>query len=269
MKKLLFCCAVLVSISSMAQDIDQAAPTDLDEINRQLQNPIANLISLPFQNNTNFDIGPNNRTQNVLNIQPIWPFSVGNMNLITRTIIPLINQPDFTAESGSTFGLGDVLFTAFLSPVNDSRLTWGVGPALLFPSATSNELGTGKWAAGPSAVALMQTADGWTIGGLINNVWSYAGQSNRSDVNLLTFQPFVALSLPKSWTVSVAPILTANWEAPSGDQWTVPLGGGASKVVPFGKMPVNFSFQAYYNVVTPNFGPQWSTRLVVALVFPK
>ena len=203
---------------------DEPAPAggaDLDEINKQLQNPIADLISLPFQNNTSFGIGPDNRTQNVLNIQPVYPIQVGNMNIITRTIAPLISQPIGADETD--FGLGDILFTAFFSPINDKSLTWGVGPAISFPTATESTLGTGKWSAGPSVVALAQTEGGWTIGGLINNVWSFAGQSDRADVNFLTFQPFVALSLPKSWTVSVAPILTANWENPSGEQWTVPL----------------------------------------------
>mgnify|MGYP006395410593 CR=1 FL=1 len=257
----------MISIFGWSQDEPTAGSADLDEINKQLQNPIADLISLPFQNNTSFGLGPDNRTQNVLNIQPIYPITAGKVNIITRTIFPLISQPVGADESD--FGLGDILFTAFVSPINDKAMTWGVGPALSFPTATESTLGSGKWSAGPSVVALAQTEGGWTIGGLINNVWSFAGQSDRADVNFMTFQPFVALSLPKSWTVSVAPILTSNWEAPSGEQWTVPLGGGASKVVPFGKLPVNLSVQAYYNVERPTFGPEWSTRLVVAFVFPK
>lgn len=258
---------LLYAVSGWSQDDPPADGADLDAVNLKLQNPIADLISLPFQNNTSFGIDPGNRTQNVLNIQPVYPINAGSFNIITRTIVPLVSQPVGADETD--FGLGDILFTAFFSPNNGKALTWGVGPAISFPTATENTLGFGKWSAGPSLVALTQTSGGWTIGGLINNVWSFAGQSDRADVNFMTFQPFVSLSLPKSWTVSVAPILTSNWEAPSGEQWTVPLGGGVSKVVPFGKLPVNLSFQAYYNVERPTFGPEWSTRFVVAFVFPK
>lgn len=270
MKKTFLLLVSLFLCSSLAWSQDDPPPAsgaDLDDINVKLQNPVADLISLPFQNNTSFGIGPENRTQNVLNIQPVYPFAVGNVNVITRTIAPIISQPVGADETD--FGLGDILFTAFLSPINAKKITWGVGPAISFPTATEPTLGSGKWSAGPSVVALTQTDSGWTIGGIINNVWSFAGQSDRADVNFMTFQPFVALSLPKSWTVSVAPILTSNWEAPSGEQWTIPLGGGVSKVVPFGKLPVNLSFQAYYNVEKPTFGADWSTRVVVAFVFPK
>ena len=162
-----------------------------------------------------------------MNIQPVVPISLGSdWNLITRTIFPVITQPDFFSESGSTTGLGDVNFTAFLSPSKPSKFIWGVGPAIILPTATDQTLGSGKWSAGPSVVGL--TIQGpWVAGLLVSQVWSFAGQSDRDDVNFFLAQYFVNYNMNHGWYLVSAPILTSNWEASSGDQWIVPFGGGA------------------------------------------
>ncbi|MBW1825539.1 MAG: transporter, partial [Deltaproteobacteria bacterium] len=129
------------------------------DLAKQTQNPVANLISLPLQNNTNFGIGPDDETQNILNIQPVWPFSIGeDWNLITRTILPVVSQ-------GRINGLGDTTFTGFFSPKDSSKLTWGVGPVFLIPTATDNTLGSDKWGAGASAVLLVMPGK-WVVGSL-------------------------------------------------------------------------------------------------------
>lgn len=260
--------AIFFSISvSFAQQTHEQ--TRDEELTKAAQNPIANLMSFPFQNNTNFKMGPDsNRTQNVLNIQPVIPLMHGR--LITRTIFPLIWNPDYTQESGSNFGFGDILFTAFYSP-ESKGLTWGVGPVVQFPSGAP-DFSTGKWSAGPSVVALAMPGQ-WVIGALLNNIWSFAGQENKPDVNFMTFQPFINYNLPNFY-FTFSPIVTANWEAEKNqytnddNKWTVPLGIGLGKLVKFGKLPVNLNASYYYNVVRPDYGPQYQVRLLAAVLLP-
>jgi len=241
-----------------------------EELTKAAQNPIANIMSFPFQNNTNFKMGPDsNRTQNVLNIQPVLPFFKGR--LITRTIFPLVWNPDYTQESGSNFGLGDIIFTAFYAP-ESKGITWGVGPVVQFPSG-GTDFGTGKWCAGASVVALAMPGQ-WVVGALINNIWSFAGAEDRADVNFMTFQPFINYNLP-SFYFTFSPIVTANWEAEknetTGDNnvWTVPLGLGFGKLIKLGgKLPVNLNASYFYNVVRPDYGPQYQVRLLAAVLLP-
>jgi hypothetical protein len=239
------------------------------DLAKQAQNPIASLISLPFQNNTNFGIGPDDETQNILNIQPVWPFTLNeDWNLITRTIIPVISQPDIlTGGEGSINGLGDVSFSGFFSPKDSGKLTWGVGPVFLLPTATDDSLGVDKWGAGPSVVLLTMPGH-WVIGSLFSNIWSFAG-SGEQDVNLFTWQYFINYNLPNHWYLTSAPIITANWEAESDNTWTIPFGGGFGKIFKIGKQPVNGQMSAYYNVEKPDSGADWQLRLQLQFLFPK
>jgi len=254
---------IIITSTVYAQEASDA------DLAKQAQNPVANLISLPFQNNTNFGIGPDDETQNILNIQPVWPFTLNeDWNLITRTILPVVSQPDIlTGGEGSTTGLGDTTFTAFLSPKDSGKLTWGVGPVLLFPTATDDVLGADKWAAGASVVLLAMPGN-WVVGSLFSNVWSFAGSGDQ-DINLFTWQYFINYNLPNKWYLTSAPIITANWEADSDNTWTVPFGGGIGKIFNIGKQPVNGQVSAYYNVETPDFGPDWQLRLQLQFLFPK
>jgi len=221
------------------------------------------MISVPFLNSTNFGVGPNNdRTANLLNIQPVIPFFNGR--LITRTILSIPTVPQFTEEGGSKTGFGPILFTAFYSP-KSKNITWGVGPAISFPTG-GDDFGSGKWAAGPSLVALAMPGK-WVIGGVINNVWSFAGDADRADVNFMTFQPFFNYNFPKFY-LTYAPIITNDWEAESGNQLTLPVGLGAGKLVKFGKLPVNLNANYFYNVITPDNGPDWQIRILAAVLLP-
>lgn len=242
--------------------------TDEGALARAAQNPVASMMSVPFQNNTSFGIGPHNRSQNVLNIQPVIPFGLSDdWNLITRTICPLIYQPFVSRESGGKFGLGDINLTAFLSPAKPGAIIWAVGPIVSFPTGTDEILGTEKWAAGPSAVVLIMQGP-WVIGALANNLWDFAGASDRGQVNQMLIQYFINYNLPGGWYLVSAPINTANWKAPSGEKWTVPIGGGFGKIMAIGGLPVNASAQAYYHVEKPTGGPDWSLRLQVQFLFP-
>ena len=247
-----------------------AWPVSADQdLAKQAQNPIANMISLPLQNNTNFGIGPDDETQNILNIQPVLPFSLSeDWNLITRTILPVVSQPGIlTGGEGRTNGLGDTTFTGFLSPKDSSPLIWGVGPVLLLPTATDDKLGSDKWGAGPSVVLLTMPGN-WVVGSLFSNVWSFAGSGDQ-DINLFTWQYFINYNLPDSWYLTAAPIITANWKADSNNTWTVPFGGGVGKIFRIGKQPMNGQVSVYYNVEKPDYGPDWQLRVQLQFLFPK
>ena len=267
-----------------------ASAQEGDALREAAQNPIANLISLPFQNNTNFDIGRSSNTQNVLNIQPVIPISLNqDWNLITRWIMPVINQPPFFSGTelqaleevagpgiGRTeFGLGDFNPAFFFSPKapislgSGASLVWGAGPIFQLPTATNDELGTGKWSAGPTFVVFV-TAEPVTAGFLINNLWSFAGDQDRSNVNAMLLQPFFNYNLPKGWYLTTSPIITANWEAGSDNRWTLPIGGGIGRIFKIGDQPVNAQLSAYYNVVTPDdTGPSWQLRTQFTFLFPQ
>ena len=251
------------------EDIDYDGDGDVDEgdLARAAQNPVGDLISLPFQNNTNFDLGPRERTQNVLNIQPVWPIGLSkNWNFITRTILPVVSQP--APGTDRTNGLGDLNFTGFFSPRKPGKVIWGAGPVLVFPTATDEVLGTEKWSIGPSFVALTMKGP-WVVGALLNNIWSVAGEDERADVNSFLLQYFVNYNYPSGWYLTSAPILTANWEATSGEKWTIPFGGGVGKVFAIGRQPLNINTQVFYNLEKPTFGADWQWRFQIQLLFPK
>jgi len=234
------------------------------ELSQQAANPIANLMSFPFQNNTNFRIGPYDRTGNVLNIQPVIPFAEGK--LITRTIFPIVWIPDVTQESGMySTGLGDILFTAFYVPQSGDMMR-GIGPVIEIPTGGERR-GTQKWGIGPSFVLLAQPGN-WTLGVLMNNVWSIAGKSERADVNKGLLQYFIVYQFGDGWYLNSAPIITVNWKAESGQQWIVPFGVGAGKLSFVGKLPVNVQLGAFYNVVKPDSGPDWQFRAQIQFLLP-
>lgn len=241
------------------------------------QNPIAAMVSLPFQNNTFFRTGPDNDTANVLNIQPVVPLSFGEWNVITRTIVPLIYLPSVTDslpdlpssdKSGDDFGLGDINVSAFLSPVSEGKFTWGVGPSLSLRTATTDRVGTQKWSAGPTAVGLV-ISQPWVAGALVRHLWSFAGKSDREDVNQTLIQPIVNYNLPKGWYLVTSPIITANWEADKDDAVVVPVGGGFGRVFKVSDQAINSNVQVYYNAVRPDFAPEASMRLQLTFLFPK
>jgi len=248
------------------------AELSAEDLAKAAQNPIGNLISVPFQNNTNFDVGPQGGTQNILNIQPVIPFTVNeDWNIITRTILPLIWQPGFVPGEGTTFGLGDLQLSGFLSPSvpGAGGLIWGVGLITQMPTDT-NDLGNKNWGLGPTAVVLkLEKGSPWVYGVLVNNVWSLTSDHRGGSYSNFLIQPFVNYNFPDGTYINTAPIITADWKAESGQQWTVPLGLGVGKIFRFSKLPVNTQLGAYYNVVKPDNGANWQLRAQVQFMFPK
>lgn len=229
------------------------------------QNPIANLVSVPFQNNFNFGWGPHDELQYDLNIQPVYPIELpNNWLIITRNIFPIVSQP----WPKSVFGLGDLTSSLFITPPPFGSFMIGVGPVFGVPIATDKTLGSGKLAIGPTAV-LVYSEGPWVIGGLINNLWSIAGSKNRPDTNVMTLQPFINYNLPKEWFVFTSPIMTANWRENSKNCWTLPVGGGIGKLTQWNKQPINISLSVYYNILTPKYEEDWTIRFVMQFLFPK
>jgi len=247
------------------------AEMSAEELAKLAQNPVGNLISVPFQNNTNLNFGPEKGTQNILNIQPVIPISVNEeWNIITRTILPVIWQPSLGPGIDSNTGIGDTTFTAFLSPAKPGHWIWGAGPVVQLPTNSNAVLGNKNWGMGASFVVLhLEHGDPWVYGVLVNNVWSLTNDKQGGSYSNGLVQPFVNYNFPEGFYLTSAPIWTVEWKANSGNQWTVPLGGGVGKIFHLGKLPVNTQLSAYYNVVRPDFGANWQIRAQVQLMFPK
>jgi len=255
-----------------AEEPEAATSAATEALQKATQNPVASLISVPVQNNNNFGMNPGYRTQDVLNIQPVIPIGISkDWNLLVRWIMPIVYQPvpnaPGTPETGE-YGLGDMVPTFFISPKKPGKLIWGAGPVFQLPTATNTFLGQGKLGIGPSIVLLTQPGH-WTLGILVNNVWSVAGSGSRPEVNQFLLQYFINYNLKKGWFITWQPTLTANWEAASGNQWTVPYGGGVGRIMKLGNQPVSLTGQFYGNAVHPANTPSWTMRLQIAFLFPK
>jgi hypothetical protein len=242
---------------------------DADALAKQLSNPIASLTSVPLQLNYDTGLGPADDGEKItLNVQPVIPVAIGSgWNLISRTIVPVVNQTDIVPSSRNQFGVGDTLQSAFFSPkaLTANGWTWGVGPAVLLPTATDDLLGAGKWAAGPTIVALRQTPSGWTYGALANHLWSFAGSGNRADISASYIQPFLAKGLGKGRTVNVALESTYDWKS---ERWTVPINLGYSRVSRIGGQLVSYQGGVRYYVEAPDNAPQWGLRFTFTLLYP-
>jgi len=237
---------------------------------KELANPVAALISVPLQLNFDDNIGPLDKGSRVaLNVQPVIPFSLNaEWNLISRTILPLVSQDDIFPGSGSQSGLGDTIQSLFFSPVDptDSGWIWGAGPALLLPTASDELLGTEKWGAGPTAVALKQTGP-WTYGFLVNHIWSFAGDSNRNDVNSTFLQPFAGYTTATGWSFDLQTETTRDWE---NHQWNVPLVFLVSKVTSVGSQLIQLQAGPRYYVESFDAGPEGlGFRVALTLLFPR
>jgi len=251
----------------------EASPNaNTEALQKATQNPVASLISVPIQNNSNFGINPGYRNQNVLNIQPVVPIGISkDWNLLVRWIMPIVYQPipnQPSAPETGVYGLGDMVPTFFISPKKPGKLIWGAGPVFQLPTATNYYLGQGKLGIGPSFVVLTQPGH-WTLGVLANNIWSVAGSGGRPAVNQFLMQYFINYNLKKGWFLTWQPTLTANWEAASGNKWTVPYGGGVGRIMKLGFQPVSLTAQFYGNAIHPEGAPTWTMRLQIAFLFPK
>lgn len=245
-----------------------AQESDAD-LAKKLSNPVASLISVPFQFNYDRGIGPNHGTRETLDIQPVIPFALNeDWNVISRTIIPVIWQHDIAGPSGNQFGLGDITQSFFISPTQPAAggIIWGAGPVFLLPTATDDLLGGGKLGLGPTAVVLKQEGP-WTVGALANHIWSVTGKGDRSDISATYLQPFISYRTSDAWTFTLNTESTYDWKA---EQWSVPVNFQVSKLVKFGVQPVSLSAGARYWASAPENGPHgWGVRVGLSFLFPK
>jgi hypothetical protein len=242
-----------------------AAAQSADELAKQTQNPVASLISVPLQGNWDFGLGDREAIGTLLNVQPVIPFGISkSTNIILRVIMPLTSQPGSTGPRIN--GLGDIVVTAFFSPVKTGRIILGVGPVLLLPAATSNALGSEKFGIGPSVVALTQPGP-WTIGILFNQIWSVSGASDRADVKSTFLQPFANYNLGGGLSAGLSVEASANWEA--DEAWTAPFLFNVAKVTLLGKRPVNIAMAAGPTIASPDGGASWKFRLAMTFLFPR
>ena len=261
--------AFVGAVPSRAQEPAGAPPAahDSADLAKKLANPVSDLVSVPFQFNWEQNVGPHEDTRFILNVQPVMPFSLTEkLNLIARVIVPLVSQPALSESGAPTFGVSDILTSFFFSP-KESSFTWGVGPVISFPSTSEPTLGTGKWSVGPTLVVLKQKGP-WTVGALINQIWSVAGSDERQDVNQMFLQPFAAYNTKSLWTITLQSETTANWEA-EDDKWTVPVNLLFAKLSSFGPFPASYQFGFGVFAAHPDTGPTWKIRGAIVILLPR
>lgn len=249
---------------SLAQDNTE------EELAKKLQNPVAALISMPFQLNYDQNIGPlDDGDRWTLNIQPVVPFGLNeDWNIISRTILPVIWQNDIFPSAGSQSGIGDIVQSVFFSPKapTEGGWIWGAGPVFLLPTGSDDLLTTDKWGAGPTAVGLKQKGP-WTYGMLANHIWSFSGDDDRADISATFLQPFLSYTTPTAWSFTLNTESTYDWE---NEQWSVPINAIVSKVTNIGGQMVSFNAGIRYWAETTDSGPEgWGFRLVTVFLFPK
>jgi hypothetical protein len=239
------------------------------ELAQKLANPVASLISVPLQYNYDDNFGLNDDgSRHYLNVQPVIPFSITDeLNVISRTIVPLIDQDNIPTGSSES-GTGDILQSFFVSPKAPSPngLIWGVGPALLLASSSDETLGGEKWAAGPTFVGLKQHGP-WTYGMLGNHLWSYAGSDQRNDINASFLQPFFSYITATKTTFTINLESTYDWRE---EQWNVPVNLIVSQLFKVGSQPMQLGIGPRYWAESPSTGAEdWGFRAVFTLLFPK
>ena len=265
MKRLLLSLGTMLLMHGVAM-----ADDDAQDLAKQLANPVANLVSVPFQGNWNQGIGPGgDGNQTYVNVQPVIPFHLNeDWNLISRTILPIISQDDIYPGAGNQWGIGNTQQSLFLSPVKPTHgIVWGVGPIAYLNTASDPLLGPEKWGLGPTAVALMQEGP-WTVGALVNQIWSFAGDSKQEEINQAYLQPFIAYATKNGWTFNLNTESTYNWVT---DEWSVPFNFTIQKIVHLDKQPIALFGGVRYWAVSPvDAGPtDWGARFGMTFLFPE
>jgi hypothetical protein len=270
MKKNLFGIIFLV-ITLQAQSQESEEPT-IDELNRQLENPLSRFWSLIFQENMYFNTGEyidGTQFSNVFNFQPSLPVPVGKARmLLIRPVFPLVTIPDAGQggeQNGFETGFGDMQVFSLYGPDKKDGVIWGAGLTFIFPTASSENLGSGKVSMGP-ALMVLSISEKWTIGGIIQQWNSIGGDEDRPETSQMDIQYIIRKQIQgKGMSIGMGPNVSINWNAPEGNKLTFPIGLGITKTVKWGKTPWKLRLEPQYSIVKPkNFGAQWNIRIQVA-----
>ena len=263
-----FAAPVLHATPEAATSDTSKQPSDLD-LAHAVQNPISTMIQLPFVNYSNFDAGPSNQYQNIMEFQPLVSVSISeDWQILARAVMPIISQPSYITGDGTKTGLGNTSLTPYFSPKAAFHgLIWGIAPLALLP-ASSPDYGTKNWGYGLSGVVLTMQGN-WTIGTLLTQVWAPAG-ADSAQINETEIQPFLDYNLDGGWYITTSPIWTYDKRAPSGERWTVPIGAGVGKAFHWGTQALNAYVLGYKNVVKPNANSSdWQLEAAIVIMIPR
>lgn len=259
--------AVPALLSAQAEPTKAEAEAKASELAKAAQNPVADMNSVPVQFNWSTGGGLGDETQSIINIQPVLPLQINEKwNLISRTIVPIVNLPG--GGTDRIKGIADIQEQIFLTPTKTKGAVWGFGPIFSFPTATNAAVSTGQYAMGPTFVVL-KIGKKWVYGFVANQLWRVGGSDQTDAINSFFVQPFINYNLKRGWALTTAPGITANWDAPSGQVWTVPLGLGVSKITRVGKQPLNIAVQYYANIERPDNAGSSLIRMQFTLLYPK
>lgn len=237
------------------------------ELAKASQNPVADMNTIPVQFNWYSGGGLGIETMSVTNIQPVIPMPISaDWNLVSRTIFPVVNIPGADGERYK--GIADIQEQVYLSPSHTKALIWGFGPVVSLPTATVSEIATGQFAIGPTGVLLAMPGK-FVLGAVVNQMWRFAGNDITTPINSFYAQPFINYNFKLGWSIATAPAITANWEAETDQQWTVPVGMGVTKIAKIGEQPLSLSLQYYHNAIRPYNAGADQVRIPVAFLFPR
>ena len=240
----------------------------VEELAKKSQNPVSDLMSVPFQYNVYSGGALGNSTKSVLNIQPVIPHRLNkDWNLRTRIVLPLMSSP---TPNGMVSGTGDSTICFFLSPHKKGEVMMGFGPIVQLPTASNEVLGTQTWGIGPAAL-VVKSHKQWVYGAMTNYVTSIGNSPTGHRTDQLLIQLFANYNLPhaKGFSLSYSPMITADFTRAPGDQWTLPVGLMATKVLHIGKQPVSIGIGGFKNVVRPSNAPDWNFRFAMTFLFPE
>ena len=264
---------IVFSLAALAQDNQPSTSTQpavsIEEAARKSQDPFADKISLSLKNALSFNSGPLTGTSYEFDLQGLLPTNLNDSwRILHRPLLPVLRQPESVVGGGHTWGLGDLTYQAFLTPIRNSTLVWGVGPILVIPSASNPRLGGGKWSAGPSLGVVSQPGN-WTLGVVVANTWSFAGDSVRDSINQLSLELLFDCNLKAGWFVGYEPQLSADWKASLGERWLIPVGGGVGKAFALARQNAVFSAFGYRNIARPTGAPDWQFQFGVQFEFAR
>lgn len=259
----------LVSSIAFSQEPDS---TSIDELNRQLENPLSRFWSLIIQENLNFKNGDavnGTHVSNVLNFQPSLPIPIAKSKmLLVRPVFPLVTSPVFDENGNNTgyeTGFGDMQVFSLFGPDKKDGLIWGAGLTFAFPTASSDYLGSGKVQMGPAVMVLSITKK-WTLGTIVQHWSSVGGQEDRADVSTTDIQYIIRKQIKgKGMSIGMGPNISINWEAEDGNKVTFPIGLGITKTVKWGNTPWKLRFEPQYSIIKPeDYGTKWNIRIQIA-----